>query len=76
MTVQFGFTTSNEQASWTCTGPAGTFTDKLYVDLEGNLESLQMSAKTEARKEISGRHNDFLESLSMMVLQGMDEQGK
>jgi hypothetical protein len=76
MTVQFGYTTSNEQASWTCTGPAGTFTDKLYVDLEGNLESLQMSAKTESRKEISSRHNDFLESLSMTVVQGMDEQDK
>lgn len=76
MTVEFGYVTSKEQASWTCTGPAGTSTDKLYVDLPGNLESLQMSLKTGSKKHIGGRYNDFLESLSMTVVEGVDEQVK
>jgi hypothetical protein len=72
MTVQFGYITSNEQASWTCSGPAGTFTDDLMVELFGSLESVQMSAKSGTKKDINGRNINFLEWLSVMVVEGLD----
>ena len=40
--VQFGFTTSNEQGSWTC----GGITDELHDDLFEILESVNMPTKT------------------------------
>lgn len=73
MDVRFGYTTSNEQASWQCTGPAGTFTDELYVDLPGNLESLQMPVKTGTKKNVNGRYNEFVESFSITVVEGVEE---
>ncbi len=72
MDIQFGFTPSNEQASWTCRGPAGTFTDELTVELFGSLESVQMSTKTGAKKDINGRDTHFLEWLSVTVVEGLD----
>lgn len=72
MDIQFGFTPSNEQASWTCSGPAGTFTDDLMVELFGSLESVQMSTKTGTKKDINGRNINFLEWLSVMVVEGLD----
>lgn len=72
MVIHFGFTTSNEQASWTCTGPAGTFTDQLYVDLFGNLESVHMATKTGTKKDVTGRDTEFLEWLSVTVVEGLN----
>ena len=72
MTVQFGYITSNEQASWICSGPAGTFTDDLMVELFGSLESVQMSTKTGTKKDVNGRNINFLEWLSVMVVEGLD----
>jgi len=72
MAVRFGFTTSNEQASWTCRGPAGTFTDELYVDLFGILESVNMPTKTGIKKDFNARNHEFLEWLSVEVVEGLD----
>jgi hypothetical protein len=72
MTMQFGFTTSNEQASWTCRGPAGTFTDELYVDLFGILESVNMPTQTRVKKDFTARNLEFLEWLSVEVVEGLD----
>jgi hypothetical protein len=76
MIVQFGFTTSNEQASWTCRGPAGTFTDELYVDLFGILESVNMPTQTRVKKDFTARNLEFLEWLSVEVVEGIDERSR
>ncbi|HBR49486.1 MAG TPA: hypothetical protein DEA71_05315 [Nitrospira sp.] len=85
MTVQFGFTTSNGQASWTCYDPImGVRRENLaYIRLVQVLHSLQMSTKTGATKNVEGRSeiddplarkgaSEFLERLSMTVLEGLD----
>jgi hypothetical protein len=74
MVVHFGFTTSNEQASWTCRGPAGTFTDELYVDLFGILESVHMLTKTGIKKDFNARNQEFFEWLSVEVVEGIGDQ--
>ncbi len=72
MTVQFGYVTSSEQASWTCTGPSGTFTNALYVDLFGNLESVNMATMTGTKKDVTGRDTEFHEWLSVTVVEGLN----
>ncbi len=72
MTIHFGFAPSSEQASWTCTGPAGTFTDQLSVDLHGILRSVQLAPKTGNKKDLAVRDIKFLEWLSVTVVEGVD----
>ena len=68
MDVQFGFTTSNEQGSWTC----GGITDELHDDLFEILESANMPTKTGIKKEYNARNQEFLEWLSVEVVEGLD----
>ncbi|OQW33708.1 MAG: hypothetical protein A4E19_02330 [Nitrospira sp. SG-bin1] len=70
MDVQFGFTTSNEQGSWTC----GGVTDALHDDLFGILESVNMPTRTGIKKDFNARNQEFLEWLSMEVVEGVGEQ--
>jgi len=76
MTMHVGFTSSNEQASWTCRGPAGTFTDDLYIDVLGILKSVQLPVMSGTKKEFTKRNPKLLESLSVTVMEGIDEQGR
>ena len=66
--VQFGFTTSNEQGSWTC----GGITDELHDDLFEILESVNMPTKTGIKKDFNARNQEFLEWLSVEVVEGLD----
>ena len=69
--LQFGYVSSDEQASWTCVAPNGmTTTNDLYVDLRRSLNSLEMSAKDGATKEVSSRNAKFLERLSVTIIGG------
>ncbi|MGQ0555647.1 MAG: hypothetical protein ACT4PN_06855 [Nitrospiraceae bacterium] len=78
MVLHWGFTSSDEQASWTCRGPAGTWTDELPISLFSNpdLHKVQMPTKSGTQKDLTGRGKKFLESLNITVLEGMDEQGR
>ena len=68
MDVQFGFTTSNEQGSWTC----GGITDALHDDLFEILESVNMPTRTGIKKDFNARNEEFLEWLSVTVVEGLD----
>jgi hypothetical protein len=79
MVLHWGFTSSDEQASWTCKGPAGTWTDELlHISLFSNdaLHKVQMPAKSGTKKDLNGRDKKFLESLNITVVEGIDEQVK
>ncbi len=76
MLIHLGFVTSGEQASWTCTGPAGTWTQDLTVDVHSRLKSVQMTAKTGTSQDFGGRGGKLLEQLNVTVVEGMDEQGR
>lgn len=77
MNVQFGYVTSNEKAAWTCRAPNGmTTADDLYVDLPGSLESVHMSPKTGTQKDVSVRNFEFLEWVSVTVVEGTEEPGR
>jgi hypothetical protein len=67
MDVQFGYVT--------CRAPNGMTTiDDLYVDLPGSLESVHMSTKTGTKKDVNVRNFEFLEWVSVEVVEGLDEQ--
>ncbi len=68
MDIRFGFTTSNEQGSWTCGGPR----EELHDDLFEILESANMPTKTGIKKEYNARNQEFLEWLSVEVVEGLD----
>ena len=68
MDIRFGFTTSNEQGSWTCGGPR----DELHDDLFEILESVSMPTKTGIKKDFNARNQEFLEWLSVEVVEGLD----
>ncbi len=76
MLIHVGFVTSDEQASWTCTGPAGTWTQELTVDIHSRLKSVQMTAKIGSSKDFAGRGGKLLEQLNVTVMEGMDEQSR
>lgn len=77
MDVQFGYVTSKEKAAWTCRAPNGmTTTDDLYVDLPGSLESVHMSTKTGTKKNVNVRNFEFLEWVSVTVVEGTEEPGR
>jgi hypothetical protein len=80
MVLHWGFTSSNEQASWTCSGPAGTWTDELElpISLFSNeaLHKVQMPTKPGTKKDFNARDKRFLESLNITVVEGIDEQSK
>jgi len=73
MTMHVGFTSSNEQASWTCRGPAGVFTSELYIDVSGILKSVQLPIMTGAKNAFLQRNPKLLEQLSVTVMEGIDE---
>jgi hypothetical protein len=68
MDVQLGFTTSNEQGSWTCGGGR----DELADDLFAILESVNMPTRTGMKKDFNARNIEFLEWLSVEVMEGLD----
>jgi hypothetical protein len=68
MDVRFGFTTSNEQGSWTC----GGVRDELHDDLFEILESANMPTRTGMKKDFNARNEEFLEWLSVTVVEGLD----
>jgi hypothetical protein len=70
MDVQFGFTTSNEQGSWTCGGPR----EELADDLFGILTSVNMPTRTGVTKDFTARNVEFLEWLSVTVVEGIGDQ--
>ena len=72
MDIRFGFTTSNEQGSWTCGGPR----DELHDDLFEILESVSMPTKTGIKKDFNARNQEFLEWLSVTVVEGIDEESR
>lgn len=72
MDVQFGFTTSNEQGSWTCGGPR----DELIDDLVEILESVTMPTRTGTKKDFNARSIEFLEWLNVEVVEGIEEPGR
>lgn len=74
MVLHWGFTDEDGQASWTCTGPAGTWTDQLTILLfsHDDLHNVQMPTKTGTKKELNGRDKKFLEWFSVTVVEGMD----
>lgn len=74
--IHLGFVTSDEQASWTCTGPAGTSTQELTVDVHSRLKSVQMTAKTGTSQDFGGRGGKLLEQLNVTVMEGIDEPGR
>ena len=76
MNMHVGFISSNEQASWTCRGPAGTFTSELYIDVHGILKSVQLPTISGTRREFTDRNPKLLEWLSVTVMEGIDEQGR
>lgn len=70
MKMRFSFDSSNRQAAWTCGSD-------IHVNLSGTiLKSVQMSAREAAKKDFDVQNVKFLESLSITVVQGIDEQGK
>jgi hypothetical protein len=80
MVLHWGFTSSGEQASWTCRGPAGTWTDELElpISLFSNeaLHKVQIPTKPGTKKDFNARDKRFLESLNITVVEGIDEQSK
>ena len=78
MVLHWGFTDEDGQASWTCTGPAGTWTDQLTILLfsHDDLHTVQMPTKTGTKKDLNGRDKKFLEWLSVEVVEGIDEESR
>jgi hypothetical protein len=72
MNMHVGFTSSNEQASWTCSGPAGTFTDELYIDIHGILKSVQLPIMSGTMREFTDRDPKLLEWLRVTVVEGSE----
>lgn len=70
MDIRFGFTTSNEQGSWTCGGPR----DELHDDLFAILETVNMPTRSGMKKDFNARNMEFLEWLNVEVVEGLDEQ--
>ncbi len=73
MKMHLGFTSSDEQASWTCRGPAGTFRSDLYIDVSGILKSVQLPIMSGTKKEFTAKNPKLLEWLSVTVMEGIDE---
>ena len=78
MVLHWGFTDEDGQASWTCTGPAGTWTDQLTILLfsHDDLHTVQMPTKTGTKKDLNGSDKKFLEWLSVEVVEGIDEESR
>lgn len=73
LNMHLGFTSSDEQASWTCRGPAGTFRSDLYIDISGILKSVQLPIMSGTKKEFTAKNPKLLEWLSVTVMEGIDE---
>lgn len=78
MVLHWGFTDEDGEASWTCTGPAGTWTEQLTISLVSptDLHKVQMLTKTGTKKDLNGRDKKFLESFSVTVVEGIDEESR
>jgi len=74
MQVQFGYRSSDEKVSWTCTGPGISVTDSLYIDVFSSLESVAMPVSSGARKDLSGRRESSFEELSVTVLESLSDK--
>lgn len=68
MRVQFNFFPDDEEAEWTCTGPGYSSTEPLYVDLDGDLQTIEMPTGSGAVVEASGRNLKFIESIALTVI--------
>lgn len=74
MQVQFGYRSSDEKVSWTCTGPGVSITDPLYIDVFSSLESVAMPVSSGAKKDLNGRRESSFEQLSVTVLDSLSDK--
>jgi len=69
MRVTFNFMPDDEEAAWTCTGPGYSSTEPLYVDLGGDLTTVEMPVTDGAVGEATGRGPKFIESITLTVIE-------
>jgi hypothetical protein len=74
MQVQFGYRSSDEKVSWTCTGLGVSITDPLYIDVFSSLESVAMPVSSGAKKDLNGRRESSFEQLSVTVLDSLSDK--
>lgn len=68
MHITFETLPVDEHASWTCTQAGMSFTDKLYVDTVGSLDSIDMPVSNGAKRDLFDRSGGTIEELSVTVI--------